>query len=153
MKIFSSVFKDDERIPEKYTADGLNVNPPLEIQDLPEGTKSLVLIVGDPDAQRVVGYTWIHWVRFNIPISNDSCLIEENSLPGIAGMSTYKKINYGGPNPPAGTGIHNYHFKVFAIKEMLNLQEMTSLKVIEEEMKDKILESTEIVGLYWRGEK
>ncbi len=122
----------------------------MEICGLPEGTKSIVLVVDDPDAQRVVGYTWIHWVVFDIPVKGDSLIIEEDSIPGKAGESTYKKREYGGPNPPVGTGIHNYHFSVYALDCFLDLEEMSSLDLIEEKMQGHVLDSYDLVGIYSR---
>ena len=148
--IVKSEFKNNEKIPEKYTADGDNINPKLIISEIPEGTKSLVLIVDDPDAQKVVGYTWIHWIRFNIPVDGNEMRIEENSLPGTTGESTYKKPGYGGPNPPVGTGDHRYFFKVFALDIELDLQEGASLSEIESAMQGHILDKSELIGLYGR---
>lgn len=143
-------FENGDNIPEKFTADGENVNPMIEVVGLPEDAKSLVLVVDDPDAQRVVGYTWVHWVVFDIPVENQKVVIEENSVPGKAGKSTYEKREYGGPNPPAGSGIHNYHFKFYVLDCFLELDEMTSLDEIEKSMEGYILEEKEIVGKYGR---
>lgn len=148
MKITSTAFAHNENIPAKYTADGENINPPLTISEIPEGTKSLVLIVDDPDAQRVVGYTWVHWVVFDIPTEGE---IKENSIPGTPGESTYKKPEYGGPNPPAGTGTHNYHFKIYALDKKLDLPEMIPLETIQKEMKEHILAESILTGQYSRG--
>lgn len=148
MKIESPAFVHNEEIPKDYTADGENINPPLKISEIPEGTQSLVLICEDPDARRCCGYTWIHWVVFDIPVEGDSVEIKENSIPGTPGESTYKKPFYGGPNPPAGTGAHHYHFKVYALDKKLNLPEMTSLEKIKEVMENHILESSDLIGIY-----
>jgi len=147
----TSAFEHGSRIPEKYTADGDNVSPPLGITEIPEETKSLVLIIDDPDAQRVVGYTWVHWVVFNIPVSGSEVKIKENSLPGTAGESTYKKPEYRGPNPPAGSGIHNYYFKVYALDRELELNEMSSLINIKNSMQGHVLDKAELMGVYSRG--
>ena len=148
MEIKTDAFENFGKIPERYTTDGINVNPKLLISNIPKGAKSLVLIVDDPDAQRVCGFTWVHWVVFDILVSSDKLTIEENSIPGVAGESTYKKKDYGGPNPPKGTGIHNYFFKFFALDKTLDLEEMTSLEKIEQEMQGHILDKAEIVGTY-----
>lgn len=145
-----TVFKNNEKIPEKYTADGDDVNPELMITDIPEGVKSLVLVVDDPDAQKVVGYTWIHWVRFNIPVEGNQVMISENSVPGTTGESTYKKPEYGGPNPPAGTGDHRYFFKVFALDTELDLSKGASLSEIKNAMQNHIINKAELIGLYGR---
>lgn len=145
-----SVFNNGEKIPVKYTADGINVNPPLEIIDVPKGTRSIVLIVDDPDAQRVVGYTWVHWIRYNIPVYEDNIKIEENSLPGVSGLSTYKYEKYGGPNPPKGSGIHKYYFKVYALNSNLDVEDNISKEKLENLMKGKIIEKAELIGIYTR---
>jgi len=150
MKIESPVFVHNEKIPTDYTADGKNVNPELKISEIPNGTKSLVLIFDDPDAKRVVGYTWVHWVLFNILVDSDSVIISENSIVGTPGESTYKKASYGGPNPPVGTGIHNYHFKIYAIDKKLELPEMVSLVEITNSIKGHILASSVLIGQYSR---
>jgi Raf kinase inhibitor-like YbhB/YbcL family protein len=172
-----SVFNNVEKIPIKYTADGDNLNPPLEIFNIPNGTKSLVIIVDDPDAERVVGYTWIHWIRFNIPVFEDYfnprknlhvitrdfsgnpktntnlksfVMIEENSQPGIGGFSTYKREEYGGPNPPKGSGIHRYFFKVYAIDSKLNLNREANKIELEKAMDGHVIDEAELVGIYGR---
>ena len=106
--ITSPTFKDGEFIPKKYTYDDENVNPPLDIENIPEGTKSLALIVDDPDAPYG---TWTHWLVKNIPPSIKS--IEENSRPGECVPNSWKKSSWGGPSPPTGT--HRYFFKLFSL--------------------------------------
>ncbi len=150
MKTTSPEFNHLEKMPEKFTADGENVNPEINISELPENTKSLILVVDDPDAKRVVGYNWIHWVRFNILVDSDTVTLGENSLPGMTGESTYKKAEYGGPNPPVGTGIHNYIFRVYALDTKLELPEMTPLSEILDEAENHILEKSELIGIYSR---
>lgn len=145
-----SVFNDGEKIPVKYTADGANVNPLLKISNIPNEAKSIVLIVDDPDAKRVAGYTWVHWIRFNISVYEDNIRIEENSLPGIGGLSTYKYEKYGGPNPPKGSGIHRYYFKIYALNSNLNVENNMSKEKIENLMKGKIIEKAELIGTYCR---
>jgi Raf kinase inhibitor-like YbhB/YbcL family protein len=150
MIVTSSAFLNGERIPPKFTADGENVNPPLTISEIPEGTMSLILTVEDPDSKKVAGYTWVHWIVFDIPARKRVIEIEENSIPGTAGESTYKKHVYGGPNPPKGSGVHHYHFRVYAVDEVLGLPPMASWREIEEEMEDKVLAEAELVGKYSR---
>ena len=151
MKITSKEFIDKERIPQKFTADGENINPELIIFDIPKETKSLVLVCEDPDAQKVAGFTWIHWVVFDILVNDNKIIIKENSIPGKSGDSTYHKQRYSGPSPSAGDGIHNYYFKAFALSDMLNLEEMTTLNQIHNAMKDLIIEKAEIIAIYSRG--
>lgn len=145
-----SIFEYGNKIPVKYTADGANVNPPLEISNIPKGTKSIIIIVDDSDAQRVVGYTWVHWIKYNIPVYENDLKIEEDLLPGISGLSTYKYEKYGRPNPPRGSGIHHYYFKVYALNSNFNVEDNIDKENFENLMKGKITEKAELVGIYYR---
>jgi hypothetical protein len=140
--ITSPVFENKGFIPSKYTCDGANVNPPLSIEAAPEGTKSLVLIVDDPDAP--MG-TWDHWVVWNISPAKK---IEENSVPGTEGLNSFNKHSYGGPCPPSGT--HRYFFKVYALDTKLELKTNSRKKDVENAIKGHTLAKGEIVGLYKR---
>jgi len=143
MKIASPAFENNSKIPSKFTCDGENVNPPLKIESVPAGTKSLVLIIDDPDAP--MG-TFLHWLVWNIPASIN--LIEENSLPqeAVQGRNDFGKENYGGPCPHFGT--HRYFFKVYALDKTLNLTSGSSLKEVEKEMEGHILDQAQLIGLY-----
>lgn len=140
-----SVFKNNEKIPAKYTCDGENINPPLEISGVPENTKSLVLIVDDPDAPMV---TWVHWTMWNIDPKTQK--IEENSAPhgAVEGMTSFNKTGYGGPCPPSG--VHRYFFKLYAIDTELNLPKSDEKLDIEKEINGRILDQAELIGLYSR---
>jgi len=140
--IISSVFENKGSIPTKYTCDGDDVNPPLEIEGIPENTKSLVLIVDDPDAP--MG-TWDHWIVWNIPPTEK---IEENSVPGVEGLNDFRRRSYGGPCPPSGT--HRYFFKVYALDTELNLKPNSRKKDVERAMRGRVLAQGEILGLYRR---
>lgn len=140
MKITSSEFNNDGMIPSKFTCDGDDINPPLSIDDLPENTKSLALIIEDPDAPRK---TWIHWVVYDMPVINQ---IREDSVPGTEGVNDFGRRAYGGPCPPSGT--HHYHFNLFALDSRLNLKQGALKKDVEEAMKGHILAKAELVGLY-----
>ena len=142
LTVSSPAFENNKLIPSKYTCDGDNVNPPLTIEDTPKETKSLVLIVDDPDAP--MG-TWDHWIVWNIlPTSK----IEENTIPGTEGINTARKHSYGGPCPPWGT--HRYFFKVYALDAKLGLSPNSNKKDVEKAMQDHILAKGELVGLYRR---
>lgn len=142
LTITSPVFENNRPIPKKYTCDGEDVNPPLNIEGIPVGTKSLVLIVDDPDAP--MG-TWDHWIVWNIPPKNK---IDEDSVPGVEGVNDFRKHSYGGPCPPSGT--HRYFFKVYALDVQLALDSNSRKKDVEKAMKDHILAKGELVGLYSR---
>ena len=144
MEITSNAFSNNGKIPPKYTCDGDNVNPYLKITNIPEQTKSLVLIVDDPDAP---SKTWVNWIVFNISVSGKELIIPENSVPkGIQGINDFKKIEDGGPCPPSGT--HRYSFKIYALDSQLELKEGSSKKQVEEVMKNHIIDNSELVGVY-----
>lgn len=145
MKIVSSAFEYNQNIPNKYTCDGENINPPLQFLDIPENAKSLVLIVDDPDAP--MG-TWVHWVIFNIDPKTSK--IEENSKPetGIEGVTDFSRTGWGGPCPPAGS--HRYFFKLYALDKMLNLTSSVGKREVEEAINNHTLQESELVGLYSR---
>lgn len=142
MKITSPSFKDNEKMPAKFTYDGEDINPSLEIENLPEGTKSLALIVDDPDAPM---RTWAHWVVYDIPPTSH---IEENSIPGKQGINDAGGKDYHGPCPPSGT--HRYYFKIYALNKVLGFNEGISKVDLEKAMRGSILSSAELVGLYNR---
>lgn len=145
MKIVSPSFKNNENMPVKFTCDGLDINPPLEIENLPEGTKSLALIVEDPDAPMKI---WAHWVVYDIPPCGH---IDENSVPGKQGVNDAGGRDYHGPCPPSGT--HRYYFKIYALNKLLGLNEGISKGDLEKAMQGSILSSAELIGLYNRGQK
>jgi len=140
--IMSPAFENNGFIPSKYTCDGEDINPALNIEGIPEGTQSLVLIVNDPDAP--MG-TWDHWIVWNIPPTEK---IEENSVPGTEGLNDFRKHSYGGPCPPSGT--HRYFFKVYALDTKPVLNPNSRKKDVEKAMKDHILAQGEIIGRYKR---
>jgi Raf kinase inhibitor-like YbhB/YbcL family protein len=137
------VFENNKPIPVKYTCDGANINPPLTIDEVPKETKTLVLIVDDPDAP--MG-TFNHWVVWNIPPTTRK--IEENTVPGTEAISTSRKQAYGGPCPPYGT--HRYFFKVYALDTQLYLKSNSTKRDVEKAMKGHILAEGELMGLYSR---
>jgi Raf kinase inhibitor-like YbhB/YbcL family protein len=142
LSVKSPAFENNKLIPVKYTCDGADVNPPLTIEGVPQETKTLVLIVDDPDAP--MG-TWDHWIVWNIPPTSK---IEENMVPGTEGMGSYRKHAYGGPCPPYGT--HRYFFKVYALDTQLDLKSNSTKKDVEKAMEGHILAEGELVGLYRR---
>ena len=149
MKLSSSAFGSEEKIPSKYTCDGNNINPPLEIVDVPEGAQSLVLIMEDPDVPKNLREDglWIHWVVFDMPA--DLREINEGREPsGIGGAGTNGKQGYFGPCPPDRE--HRYFFKLFALDKKLALAGKATRDDVLRAMEGHILEQTELLGLYER---
>lgn len=143
--IESPAFKNNTSIPKQYTCDGKDMNPPLAIRNIPSGTKSLALIVDDPDAPSGM---WVHWVVWNIDPGTTQ--IDENSVPAGAaqGRNDFKKTSYGGPCPPSGT--HRYFFKLYALDTKLNLGNNSTKQDVEKAMKGHIIGDAQTMGLYKR---
>lgn len=152
MKLTSPAFRHDGVIPSKYTCDGANVSPPLEISDVPKSAKALVLIMDDPDvpAQVMPDRMWDHWVRFNIPVSKTK--IAEGEEPGTPGKNSYGRGTYGGPCPPPQfePKQHRYFFKLYALDSELNLPEGATKKDVEHAMKGQIVAEAVLMGMYQR---
>lgn len=142
LSITSPVFKNEGVIPKKYTCDGDRKNPPIRIGDVPEGTRSLVLIVEDPDAP---GKIFDHWIMWNIPVLE---LIEEDSKPGIVGKNSKGENTYAPPCPP--DGIHRYFFKLYALDEMLYIDHNATKNDVITAMQNHIVGYGELVGVYKR---
>jgi Raf kinase inhibitor-like YbhB/YbcL family protein len=142
--VTSEAFKHKGFIPAKYTFDGENINPPLSIGDFPKETKSLVLIVDDPDAPI---RSWTHWTVWNITPTH---FIKEATAPGKEGVNDMRYKKYSGPCPVSG--IHRYFFKVYALnKSILNLPPATTGKYeLERAMDQYIIGRGELIGLYLR---
>lgn len=142
LDISSTAFIHRNYIPKKYTCEGENINPPLVIEHIPEKTKSLVLILEDPDA---LIRPWTHWLAWNIPPMKK---IQENSSPGIEGLTDFGSRKYNGPCP--SSGLHYFHFKVYALDALLNLNPGATRHEVEKHMSSHILAYSELVGLYKR---
>ncbi|HVU97092.1 MAG TPA: YbhB/YbcL family Raf kinase inhibitor-like protein [Puia sp.] len=140
LNISSEGVGEDGFILSTYTCSGANISPPLDIGGIPEATKSLAIIVDDPDAP---GGTWVHWVAWNIaPLSH----IKEARQMEKEGINDLHKRRYDGPCPPYGT--HHYHFKVYALDSLLSLTGKTSKKDLEQAMQGHILAFGELIALY-----
>ena len=154
LELRSPAFEPNGEIPVRYTCDGQDVSPPLEWSGVPEGTKSLVLIVDDPDAPDPAAprMTWVHWVLYNIPPSATGLPegVKPSDLPPGArqGLNDWKRTGYGGPCPPIGR--HRYFHKLYALSEVLpDLGTPTKAELLRA-MEGKILDQAELVGTYQR---
>lgn len=142
MKLTSPAFEHNQMMPKKFTCDGEDICPALEIQDIPPKAQSLALIVDDPDAP--MG-TWVHWVVYDIPVTS---AIPENNIPGKQGSNNFGRKDYGGPCPPSGT--HRYFFKLYALDKELEAREGLNKQELEKAMQGHILGNAELIGLYKR---
>jgi len=149
MKITSSEFKDGELMPGKFTCDGENISPQLSWTGFPTGVKSFAIICNDPDAP---SGDWVHWVIYNIspgvnelkekyPKDNSS----ENGTK--QGITDFKKTGYDGPCPPGGT--HRYYFKLYALDNLIDKDDLTKSKLLKA-MEGHIIASAELIGKYKR---
>ncbi len=144
MLITSPAFENNGKIPQKYTCDGGDINPALEIQNVPMEAQSLALILHDPDAPIKGGF--MHWVVWNI--NPRTSLIKDESVPpgSIEGTNGGGSIGYYGPCPPSGT--HHYHFELYALDAMLDLPEETTGEELREAVKKYLVAKAELVGTY-----
>lgn len=151
MRLSSPAFEPQASIPQRFTADGANVSPPLEWSDVPKDAKSLALIVEDPDAPDPAApkVVWSHWVVYNIPPDTRG-LPEKGPLPdgAIEGLNDWKKSGWGGPSPPVGR--HRYFFRLFALDVHLSRLGRPTKANLEQEMKGHVLATAELVGTYAR---
>jgi Raf kinase inhibitor-like YbhB/YbcL family protein len=154
MKLTSTNFVNRGDIPKKYTCDGDDVSPALEWSELPEGTKSLTLIVDDPDAPDPANprMTWVHWILYNLPATAVSLPegVQKSDLPEgtMEGLNDWKRTGYGGPCPPIGK--HRYFHKLYALDVVLPDLDLPNKAQLEKAMEEHVLSKAELVGLYQR---
>lgn len=151
-ELTSPAFQNMAAIPALYTCEGKNISPPLAWKNIPRGTKSLVLIVDDPDAPDPAApkMTWVHWVLCNIPPDKAGLAEEAGNHPAEAGMlegfSSSNRGGYGGPCPPIGT--HRYFFKLYALDTRLDNLLSPFKADVEAAMKEHILGEAVLIGTY-----
>jgi len=150
LKIESSAFVEGAEIPIRHTGEGEDLSPPLAWSGLPRGTKSLALIVDDPDAPDPAAprMVWVHWVLFNIPPSTTSLSEGVRTLPAGTGegLNDWKRTGHGGPAPPIGR--HRYFFKLYALDEKLRLAGTPTKAQLEKAMRGHILAQATLIGMY-----
>jgi len=148
LKVTSPAFENNKTIPSKYGCDGVNVNPAIQIDDVPSGAKSLALLFDDKDAPRK---TYVHWILWNLDPSTKE--IKENSVPegAVQGLNDFKKNTYGGPCPP--TRPHKYALIVYALDVRLNLDPKSGKAELEKAMEGHIIAQGQLMGVYKREKK
>lgn len=122
LKVSSPAFEGGQELPSKYTCDGKNINPPINIDNLPENTISLALIIECPDVPKENS---VHWIVWNIEPQHR--YIEEDSIPGIQGKNSYGNFGYLGPCPPEGTTYH-YTYNIYALDITLEISGVDTYK-------------------------
>jgi Raf kinase inhibitor-like YbhB/YbcL family protein len=151
LDVTSPAFKDNQRIPVKYTADGDDMSPPLKWADRPEGVTEYALIVEDPDAP---GGTFTHWVIYGIPGSYDHLddgvpQVEELDNGAMQGPNSMGKIGYMGPSPPKGKP-HRYIFTLYALDAKLDLPAGITKEELRNAMQGHIISEGKVTGIYGR---
>ena len=143
MKLTSPAFVQGGKIPPEYSKiQGENIHPPLEVREIPPGTKSLVLIMDDPDVPkgRYPDDVFDHWILFNIPPKASQI------TTGTHGQNSAHENNYYGPAPPDKE--HRYFFKLYALDKMLDLKVGATKKQVEQAMNNHVIEKVELMGRY-----
>ena len=141
LQLTSSAFSHGDEIARKCGYKNGNEKPPLTINGIPEGTKSLALIMDDPDAMGAVSKIWVHWVAWNIDPTNTEL---ENLT--TEGMTDFGEVGYGGPAPPDKR--HTYVFKLYALDSELDLPGKSTKADVEKAMKGHIIEQATLEGTY-----
>lgn len=143
MQLTSPAFSNEGTVPKRYTCDGADVSPPLQLTNVPTNTVSMVLIMDDPDAP--VG-VWDHWVAYDIEPRQE--IAEDVTTLGTPGVNSWDRPGYGGPCPPGGT--HRYFFTVYALDTMLGLDAGAGKAEVLAALEDHVLAQATLMGLYSR---
>jgi len=152
--ITSPSFLSDDLIPERHTCDGQNVSPAIAWSGVPSDTKSLVLIVEDPDAPDPAApkMTWVHWVLYNLPPGTNGLPegVTAEYLPTgtLQGLNDWHHIGYGGPCPPIGS--HRYFHSLFALNVVLPDLNRPTKAVLEKTMQGHVITHADLIGRYQR---
>lgn len=153
MQMTSNAFAANGVIPAIHTCEGRDVSPPLAWSGVPAGTRSLALIVDDPDAPDPAAprMTWVHWVLYNLPADCPGLPEGVRQLPPgcLEGLNDWKRTGYGGPCPPIGR--HRYFHKLYALDTVLPDLKTPSKQQLEQAMRGHILAEAQLVGTYQKG--
>ena len=145
LQLTTPAFSDGDEIPRECGYKNGNEVPPLAINGISEGTKSLTLIMDDPDAMGAVGKVWVHWVVWNIPPESDR-LVPSLLVEGTEGTTDFGEVGYGGPAPPDKR--HTYVFKLYAMDCKLDLPNESTKADVEKAMEGHIIEQVTLTGTY-----
>ncbi len=144
LKITSPAFNHHQRIPDRHSGDGEDVSPELMWSGAPEGTQAFAVIVHDPDAPLVDGFT--HWVAYQIP--GDANHLPEGGGAAVNGVNSMGNAGYNGPAPPPGHGTHHYYFWVYALDEDLDLEPGLDRRALMKRIEDHVIEQARLVGTF-----
>lgn len=144
LKITSPAFDHHKQIPDEHTSNGEDVAPALEWSGVPEGTKAFAVVVHDPDAPLVDGFT--HWVAYGIP--GDATGLPEGGGDAVGGTNSMGNQQYNGPAPPPNHGNHHYYFWVYALDDDLDLEPGLDRRALIDRIEDHVIEQARLVGTY-----
>ncbi|NBA93514.1 YbhB/YbcL family Raf kinase inhibitor-like protein [Pseudomonas sp. R5(2019)] len=153
-RLSSAAFAPNESIPAIHSCDGRDLSPPLSWTEPPADTRSLALIVDDPDAPDPAApkMTWVNWLLYNLPPTAGILpegVTDKNLPPGtLQGLNDWQRTGYGGPCPPIGN--HRYFHKLYALDTVLADLRHPTKKMLEQTMSGHILAQTELIGRYQR---
>jgi len=156
LKLVSGAFEQGASIPKRYTCEGEDLSPPLAWSGVPAGTRSLALIVDDPDAPDPAApkMTWVHWILYNLPA--DTTRLDQGIAPSalpagtLQGRNDWKRTGYGGPCPPIGR--HRYFHKLYALDAMLSDLKQPTKGQLLKAMQSHVLAQAELVGTYQKAQ-
>lgn len=146
LRLTSPAFDDGEEIPDEYGYDAENVNPPLEIDDVPDDAESLVHVLDDPDAVEPAGRIWVHWLVWNVPPETSTIPEDWDPDEAVEGENDFGEIGYGGPSPPDEP--HTYRFKLYALDAELDLDEGAPADDLGAAMDGHVVARTQLTGTY-----
>jgi Raf kinase inhibitor-like YbhB/YbcL family protein len=150
----STAFQHSQPIPKKYTGEGPDVSPPLRWRGVPSDAKALALICDDPDAPRA--QPWVHWLLYGLPptieglpegVAKDGTLQDP---PARQGRTDFGRVGWGGPMPPPGHGTHHYHFKLYALREPVDVPAGADKASLLRAIEPHVIDEGELVGTYER---
>lgn len=144
LRLRSPAFSHHQSIPDRHAKAGENVAPELVWEGLPDGTRSLAVVVHDPDAPLVDGFT--HWVAYGI--DPDAGGLEEGGEAATQGKNSTGGEGYTGPAPPPGHGSHHYYFWVYALSGDPELEPGLERRELLDQIEDLVIEQARLVGTY-----
>lgn len=156
LKITSPAFNHEQEIPSRFTCEGEDISPALQISSIPVGTKSLALIVDDPDAPDPAApkMTWVHWIVFNLSPTvqeipegfGKAQPITQVFKNAVEGKNSWDRTSFGGACPPIGS--HRYYFKIYALDTVLKLDASATKDALLKAIEGHILEQAQLMGRY-----
>ncbi|HEY2162129.1 MAG TPA: YbhB/YbcL family Raf kinase inhibitor-like protein [Solirubrobacteraceae bacterium] len=144
LRLRSPAVQGHKPIPSRHASDGEDVAPPLEWSGVPDGTKSFAIVVHDPDAPLVDGFT--HWVAYGIP--GDARSLPEGGGDAVEGVNSIGNAGYNGPAPPPGHGPHHYYFWIYALDDDLELEPGLDRRALLGRIEDHVIEQARLIGTY-----